>query len=1120
MTFSITGEAITVDGLGLGDCQPVITFPSGQIPPGQPGRDLAAGLLSVNATFGFNITPHSFNTSWVPTRDDPKGFHGASGQTPLPGNIIGFTVGEFLVSGEITHAEYSANVNGTILQISIRDTRRCLNDIKLITEDLGDNPGSGTISVARGVRIIKGFTDINGDISEDLFREYRKVLEQGCTYPQVLDAIQLAIDDGEIDFDLNSIPSKEDLEANLGGDASAIRFTFAAQPLSEALTRILEATAYDWYWSMSEQKVRLVNRKVAFELREDELLNIVVGLGSTVGLETTVNLQFGDDLVTQPRRVRLLGAHQEGWLNSPLLGPLDGVDTTNSGIVFTPAWPNFTVQFTDAVGILRGYKPSDLELRTALKSIEHWTYFKKFQTAPLNFSLESPGFGLPGDDGSIAAQHPDFQSRVDPAQPIATLGGNEEGEIRIINNRRDANQNWVINFYNRVNDHATRFYGRAYIAEGLLANAASGAFKLANVAWGNVENQVEGQTISVQGSSGLFVNDYEINRDLSPLSPFKSTDDKIAPYVVLPAGTVYGSDGDQAPASFGQWTEDFNVGNLPADPGRRTRTGEHYIPIKLTEVGQLVIDPRDPLAAFEEYPEGTVLAELPIVAGPGLRENTTYGNLITLEEAALDSDTPGLADFTNPAFLITTLEALSGVAVPVMFTKRYGMSFPQEWVSGNLATPCDNELVVIDDTFGPWNFPPQGTTTSLQLLEDRAFRRLQGLIAHAANSQFSQVELVGLPTISFDSFSNSFPDASGVIGVRNHGITDVNFTLGINGIRTNYRIASFFGEFGKEPPLGERQRAILNGIITPVDVDLVTIPLTPSERIRPAPPINQIFGAASRKGETIRRATVNQVNFALTFTNTPDAGTQERYRGITEQLYTVPPAIAGSTDDDFLDDAGKGGAICIDGFLNIGDEALYHVNNFKLPGNVTEVQRYWTGGRPFSNGTVVLVSSVGSSTSLFDVAIEDTDPLRRLADVPLLNGAVNIGDKTTVVARADSSTPRVLKRPGTDLAVPGVFLNPGGNSSLPVEVVSVTNPGTSGAILSVRKLVDRGDIDQAADLETDVVPVGNAEFILVGDQGSLVIASVLNTTPTTPGDGSEEIGKFFIGNRQSFVKFI
>jgi len=1106
-----------VQGLGLGDCRPIVTFPSGQIPAGQPGRDLEAALLQLNASFGFNTSPHTFNTSWVPTRDDPKAFHGASGQAPIPGNIIGFTIGEFLVSGEIVHSEYNTNAQGTILQINIRDTRRCLDAIKIVTEDLGDNPGSGIISVARGVRITKGFTDINGNISEALFREYRKVLEQGCTYPQILDAIQLAVDQGEIEFDLGTIPTKEDLEANLGGDADAIRFNFAADPLSQALTRILEATAYDWYWSMSEQKVRLVNRKVAFDLREDELLNIVAELGSTSGLEQTTSLQFGDDLVTQPRRVRLLGGHQEGWLNSPLLSPLDGVDTPATGIVFTKAWPNFTVQFTDAQGILRGYKPTDEELQVALKSIEHWTYFKKYQTAPLNLSFTSPGFGLPADAGSIAAQNPDFQSRADPAQPLADLGGNEEGELRLINNRRDANQNWILNFYNRIHDHAQRFYGRAYIAEGLLANASSGAFKLANAAWGNIENQVEGQTISAQGSSGLFVNNYEINRDLSPLAPFKGTDDKISAHVILPSGTVYGPDGDSPPASFGGWTEDYNIGNAPAAAGRRTRTGDHYIPIKLTEVGQLVIDPRDSLASFEEYPEGTVLAEIPVIAGTGLSQSFIFGNLVTLVESALSSTSSGLADFTSPSTLVAPYLELSGVAVPVLFTERYGMSYPQEWVSGSLATPCDNEVLVIEDQFAPWNFPPQGRTTSVQLMEDRALRRLQGLISPASNSQFAQIELVGLPTISFDAFSNAAPNASGVIGVRNHGITDINFSLGGNGITTSYRIASFFAEFGQVPPLEERQRAILNGIITPINVDN---PLTPDIRSRPTPPSNAFAGGASRgQGTTSRRATITEVNFALTFDNVPPEGSQERYRGQTAQLYLVPASIAGSIDPDLEDAAGQGGAVCIDGFLNIDDEAIYKVDENRLAGGKRDIKRYWTGGRPFSNGTVVFVSGVGSTSDVFDVAILDTNPLRRLVDVPLLNGAVNVGENTTVVSNASSNTPRVLKRPASTLVTAGVFLNPGGNSSVPVEVVSITNPGTSGAILSVRALVDRGDIDKNADLVTDVVPIPHAEFVIVGDQGVFLSSAILNTNGTVPGDGSREVGKFFMSNRQNFIKF-
>ena len=391
------------------------------------------------------------------------------------------------------------------------------------------------------------------------------------------------------------------------------------------------------------------------------------------------------------------------------------------------------------------------------------------------------------------------------------------------------------------------------------------------------------------------------------------------------------------------------------------------------------------------------------------------------------------------------------------------------------------------------------------------------MIAPAANSQFSQIEIVGLPTISFDSFSNNAPNASGVIGLRNHGITDVNFTLNANGIRTNYRIASFFAEFGKEAPLGERQRAILNGIITPIDFDLAS-PLAPTPRIRPRPTPPPIIGAPRGKGETIRRATITEDNFALTFSNTPAAGTQERYRGETQQDYTVPAKIPGSIDPDFISAVGQGGAICVDGFLNLGDEALYHVNEFKLPGGRREIQRYWTGGRPFANGTVVFVSGVGSSSSVFSVAIEGTDPLRRLVDVPLLNGAVNVGERTTLVTRAGGTNP-FLSRPGSSLVVDGVFLNPGGNSSVPVQVVSVVNVGTSGALVSVQPLTDNGDVNTAATITGSVVPLPHPEFVIVGDKGQFVSSAVLATSPTTPGTGEQTVGSFFMSNRQNFIKF-
>lgn len=1116
--FNISGGRIDVTGLGLGDYQPVILFPSGQFSPDEPGSDLEAILIQLNASFGFNTTPHNFSSTWVPIRENPLNFHGASGQAPEVGKIIGFTVGDFLASGEVIHSDYSVDANGgTIVSVSMRDTRRCLDKITIVTEDLGNNPGSGMISVARAVRIVDGFEDIYGNISEEKFKEYRKVLEQGCTYPQILNAIQLAIDSGEVDFNITSIPTQEELEANLGGTASAIRFNFQSTPLTEVLTNILQATSYDWYWSMSENKVKLINRKYGFDLQENNLLDQIAQLGAASGLEQTVRLSFGDDFVTQPRKVTLLGAHQEGWVNSEILSTLDGLDTQASGITFYPAWGNISVQFTDAYGILRSYKPLDLELQAAIKGIEYWTYFKKYQSIPTIPSDDNPevsGFGLPSDAGSIAAQHPDFQSRLDPAQPIASIGGNEQNSIRLINNRRDIDQNWVINFYNRVENHANTYFGKAYLASGILANAVSGAYRLADSAWGNIENQIEGQSISVSGSSGLFVNDYQINSDLGVFSPFKGTDDKIIAHCILPNTTKYGPDGEDSPAGFGQWTEDYffpidpitgevqNQGSVTSVSGKRPRTGEHYIPVSLSEVGGLSIDPRAPLAAFEEYPEGTVLCQLPIIAGD-LENNDILGNLATVAENSLESNSLTLEDITNPGLLIKPYDSLTKVAVPVQATYRYGMSYPQQWASGSLVTECDNEVLVIDDQFAPWNFPPQGTQTSIQIMEDRALRRLQGLIAPAATSKYAEVELVGLPKISFDAFSNSEPDISGRIGIRNHGITSINFSLGSNGITSNYKIASFFASFGEDAPLGEKQRAILNGIINPIDFDRPN-PLAGGGRNpgRPSPPIT--FGNAARRGEVSRKVIIEEVNNVLSFSSTPLQGTQERYRGRNSQGYDSPPVRAGSSDDDLK---GTGGAICVDGFLNVDDEAIYHVNEVYLPVGGLQVQRYFTGGRSFSNGTVVFVSGVGSSAGLYDVAIEGTNPLRKLVDVPILNGTISIGSLTTLVSRADSSTPRVLSRPGASLTKDGVYINPGGGGtpSVPVGVISVSSPGTTSATVDVQTLQADGTVDPSGTTSTNITPVPFRQFVTSGDIGLLVTDDVGNN--------------FFVGNRQNFIRF-
>jgi hypothetical protein len=71
----------------------------------------------------------------------------------------------------------------------------------------------------------------------------------------------------------------------------------------------------------------------------------------------------------------------------------------------------------------------------------------------------------------------------------------------------------------------------------------------------------------------------------------------------------------------------------------------------------------------------------------------------------------------------------------------------------------------------------------------------------------------------------------------------------------------------------------------------------------------------------------------------------------------------------------------------------------------------------------------------------------------------------------------------------------------------------------VQPLADNGDRDTAAALTGSVVPIPNAEFVIVGDQGVYLTSAVLNTNPTTPGTGEQEVGNFFFSNRQNFIKF-
>jgi hypothetical protein len=376
----VVSNGIVVSGVGA----PLngIPWPSGSFGPNEPGSQLCAFLSSVNATFGFNLTPHTFQTEWVPC-GDPCAFHGASGQLPDIGHPFELFIGSFYYRGRVVHADYTSSGGGTLMNVTVEDNRRELRRTKIHTEDLGEDAPSGVVSIARGYRIVNGLTDINGDPSDPLIKEYNRILQFGGTYSQILIAIDTAFNEGKCSIPSTELPTVEQIEKNIGGTVESIRFQFNLSPLDEAMTRVLNDTGYDWYWNMNAGKLNLINRKTVFDLSENDILDLVSEFGSVSGLNETKQLGFGQDVVPDPTRFRVLGGHQEGIINSPLLSPIDGLDTSafDDTILFTKVWDQLSVGFYDAQGFYRTYTPTEKELQMALAGIEQWTYFKIFQTA-------------------------------------------------------------------------------------------------------------------------------------------------------------------------------------------------------------------------------------------------------------------------------------------------------------------------------------------------------------------------------------------------------------------------------------------------------------------------------------------------------------------------------------------------------------------------------------------------------------------------------------------------------------------------------------------------------------------------------------------------------------------
>lgn len=1156
-----------------------IAFPSGQIPAGEPGSDLLAFLVGMRATFGFNSTPHTFELDFIPSGVGHG--HGASGNLPAINTTLEMQISGFYLKGNVTHADWDSGAGGSTVSVVLQDTRTTLDQWKVTTEDYSGDIPSGVVSVPREFRLLYGITDpetrtwdARGVTKTELeaddpnFLEYQRILQYGATYPQILAAIDNRLGSGVSD----KLPQVAEIAPNIGSDINSLRFRFGLTSMREMLDNVTLDTAFEWYWNMSEEQVDLINKQAPFTIPEDKILTIIDGFGGS-GIENVKQISYGIDKLSESTRIELLGARQEGMMNSKLLSAIDGLDTVYDGgvsnpsgaLLFEAAWHMLTVGFYDAGGFYRTYVPTEKELQMAIKGIEHWTYFKQYQTAP------SPsGWNLPADAGSIAAQHPDFQSRLDPRQPIAEILNNPDTNFRVINNRRDADNNWTIEFFNRVQQHAARHYGKSYVATHSMVYDDR-VFTLNQESWCNIENQRENPALP-------FVDDYEIARRYGPFSPFYNTrNNKVAAHCVLPSGTVYGQNGEDSPASFIAWTED-------APPFNPSGTGEHYIPVSLTLVGQRVMDPRrDTNFSFEDFPEKTLWCQLPAIAASGVEVDNVLGNLATLTELGLSLGQSGLSDLLDPTKLVIPYTYLSGVAVPVTSTERYGQSYPTGWASGT-ADPIRGVDVVVVDNLAPWVEFPEGTDTSIEKLNRRAFDYIQSRRSVQQDAQFVNITQIGLPRISFDTFALQSVNTSGLYGARDHGVNEVNINYGAGGLETQYKAQSFFVTPRIPGPLDDRTRARLEGVIQPIDYtdlsaffdagggtpdtgdpgdfgtgggalnfdferqeachvisianifnedacDTVlgggTYPVEERYFVEIDRRAQFVYGQTSVNfpvGQSTHGHTLNSLDVAVIVLPDDNSVPKNKILAIELDQHTV--IVQNDTGSSFTgtlmitnregairptnetirnseESATDQGVTCQDGYLNLGDRCVYV--HKRVDG---EEFAYLTGGRKLSAGMVVQVEA-NNGDNTYNISVLGDPHSRWLCSLPSLNDtALSLGVQTQMTdnaSAADNFKPGPNNQ-GFTLLSPNT-----GGGGIAVEIIDVTDVGTSGAIATVRELDASGVTTQAGYAGVYILPYG--QFAEPGDKG--IMAAY---TPAS-GVGSETTVRYVQLSKSAFLKF-
>lgn len=908
---------VTASGLPSHE-QQKIGFPSGEF-----NLPITAFLSSFNATFGFNNNPHTFELEYVPGDPDQLAAFQENRLPAIGSGVSFFAAGDFFIKGRIKHADYNKATNGNVLSIRIEDIRTDIDDFVIDTYGVfgsNDSPTEGVIDVRHWfvqtrIKTLPQTGPLRDAGRSRAFKDLNQLETQGASYRQIYEAVQFFEQNiGTVTGLLDTIPLPEVIESQLPEDPDAYRWKFKAQPFLQALSKILSDVSYDFYWIMSEDRIGVINRKFPINISENEIP--IAGDAAE-----TISQRFGQDEGERPTTVRLLGAEMEGVVGCGDFKVESGAygfdvptgagfeydlgisvcKSTSTGrrLNFIPGWRNAILKFFGPEGSLREIRPTDRQLAASLKGIEYWASEVELDNRIDTFTIQ------------------DLSSETE-SQIISTAATGRLGKIA---NRLQTDRAWIVEWYNRMRTFAQNHFARTYVlSKDTPLYDFIDELTVLPEAWSNLENQTD---------DGSFKDDYEVSDRFKFLSPFWNRQtNKLKAFVTVPVGTKWGQDGNGTPAAFDKFNE--------------TPEGDQLVPIEASQWNRANDKFKEEFLEPLREDEKGIMIRLPNHAWASKTVDAKLSKKPTLVsmKGAFNGDTT--FDFVDPLEYLTPFEVLpSSVGLPLRVKRRFGLKFPEVWASG---TGVKRETTIRED-LAPWNFEPRGLKNSFQLMNDEARSALASRVVNRSTVTFAETSKIGLPVISFDSFSSQLEQSQG-FGIVTHGVTNLSITNSVStDWQTKYSLKSHFAQLIKARPVFEGPEEDFNFVFRRFEEDIRNV--LPPDIFQPP----EFFDPKLVDGrEVFQVENPDKFEITVTIQTIFNRGSDEFYRGVDDRGIQWPRFLA---DNLSLNESSQAfinrKAFAIDGFLQLGMTAVYHYEDQEDGSFV----HYFTGGVPLAESRVV-----------------------------------------------------------------------------------------------------------------------------------------------------------------------